>query len=365
MRFRLFAFTALSSLILCGSTAQGEDVRRTELFQRGDDGYFCFRIPAIVCTTKNTLLAFCEGRKTSGADHGDIDLVLRRSFDHGQTWQPMQLVHEEGDTALITIGNPVPIVDRTTGIIWLAFTRNNDRIFITQSADDGATWRPPTEITERTKKPEWGWLATGPGHGIQLTSGRLVIPCDAKVKGAKTKLSLVLYSDDHGQTWNRGGSVGDEMNECQAAELDDGSLLLSMRNYLGQSQRAFSVSRDAGLSWSPAELHAQVFCPVCEASILTYPRSADGKSRLLYSGPAAPKRKEMTIRLSYDHGKTWPIAKLLQTGNAEYSDLVLLPDGSIGCFYERNGYRTMNFDRFTLNWLTDGVDSGGKKTQAQ
>lgn len=329
------------------------DIQKTEFFKRGDDGYFCYRIPAIVISKKKTLLAFCEGRKTSPADHGDIDLVLRRSFDSGKTWEPLQIVHEEGGAEPVTIGNPVPVVDHTTGDIWLAFCRDNDRVFITKSSDDGVTWAAPTDITAQAKKPEWSWYATGPGHGIQLASGRLVIPCDSKVKGTKIKLSLVIYSDDHGKTWNLGGSVGDEMNECQVAELDDGSLLLSMRNYYGKSQRAFATSRDAGLTWSPGTLNEQVFCCTCEASILRYPKATpDGKSVLIYSGPNVVKRKDMTIRLSRDGGQTWPVARLLQEGSAEYSDLVLLPDGRIGCLYERNGYRSMHFDTFTLDWLT-------------
>jgi sialidase-1 len=351
-------FVALGAMALTTIFGNGDEVRRTELFQRGDDGYFCYRIPAIVLSRQKTLLAFCEGRKTSTADHGDIDLVLRRSFDEGQTWGPLQLVHEEGGTEPITIGNPSPVVDRTSGGIWLAFTRDNDRIFVTKSADDGATWASPAEITASVKKPEWSWFATGPGHALQLANGRLVIPCDTKVRGTKTKLSLVIYSDDHGETWNLGGVVGDEMNECQITDLDDGSLLLSMRNYLGQSRRAFSMSHDAGLSWSPPSLHEQVFCPTCEASILRYPSAeTGGKSRLLYSGPGALKRQDLTIRLSDDGGQTWPVSRVLQTGNAEYSDLVLLPDGTIGCLYERNGYRTMNFDCFTLGWLTAGTES--------
>jgi sialidase-1 len=335
----------------------GEAVQQVDVFLSGTEGYHTFRIPALVLSTKNTLLAFCEGRKTSSRDHGDIDLVLRRSTDGGQTWQPLQLVHEEGGTANITIGNPCPVVERQTGTIWLPFCRNNDRVFVTKSTDDGLTWARPVEITQHVKKPEWRWYATGPGHGIQLQSGRLVIPCDCGTGEGKKQRSLVFFSDDRGQTWQLGGVTEAAMDECEVVELADRSLLLCMRNYCAKNRRAFATSSDAGRSWSSAVHHEQVFCPTCQASIQRYsPPPVGGKTRLLYSGPGGPGRKNMTVRLSYDEGKTWPLARVLYAGSAAYSDLVVLPDGRIGCLYERDQYRKITFACFTLGWLTDGKD---------
>jgi sialidase-1 len=335
----------------------GEAVEQCDVFQSGTEGYHTYRIPAIVLSNKNTLLAFCEGRKTSSSDAGDIDLMLRRSTDGGRTWQPAQVVYEEGGTAKVTIGNPCPVVERTTGTIWLPFCRNNDRVFITKSTDDGLTWDKPVEITQQVKKPEWRWYATGPGHGIQLQSGRLVIPCDCGDGGDKSQHSLVFYSDDRGQTWVLGGVTEAAMDECEVVELVDNALLLCMRNYRGKNQRAFATSRDAGRSWSSPVHHEQVYCPTCQASIQRYtPPPQGGKTRILYSGPGGAGRKNMTVRLSYDEGKTWPVAKLLYAGSAAYSDLVVLPDRSIGCLYERDGYRKIAFTRFTLGWLTDEKD---------
>ncbi|MHC4404801.1 MAG: sialidase family protein, partial [Planctomycetota bacterium] len=333
-----------SLAMICGLGHVGETMaradepfRQVDVFTSGTEGYHTYRIPGIVLSNKGTLLAFCEGRKTSRSDHGDLDLVLRRSTDGGKTWGPMQLVYEEGGTAQITIGNPCPVVDRTDGTVWLPFSRENDRVFITKSTDDGKTWAKPTEITEHVKKPNWGWYATGPGHGIQLASGRLVIPCDCgDSKGwgdwDKKGRSLIFYSDDHGNTWQLGGVTEAGMNECEAVELADGSLLLSMRQYLGPKQRAFAVSTDGGLSWSKPKHHPQVHCPVCQSSIQRYTLPLVGeKSRILYSGPGGPDRSHMTVRLSYDEGKTWPVAKVIHEGLAAYSDLVVLPDRSIGC----------------------------------
>src|SRR5262249_53960976 len=157
------------------------------------DGYHTYRIPSLIVSPKGTVLAFCEGRKNSGSDAGDIDLVLKRSTDGGKTWQPMQVVWDDGPN---TCGNPCPVVDRQPGTIWLAMTHNlgsdtekqiiertakgTRTVWITKSADDGATWSKPIEITAAVKKPDWTWFATGPGVAIQTAKGRLVIPCDAR-----------------------------------------------------------------------------------------------------------------------------------------------------------------------------------------
>jgi sialidase-1 len=345
----------LTSPAMAADSGAEKAVQQFEVFQGGTEGYHSYRIPAIVLSNRNTLLAFCEGRKTGAGDAGDIDLMLRRSTDAGKTWRPVQVVYEKDGPAKTTIGNPCPVVERTTGTIWLPFCRNNDRVFITKSTDDGLIWDKPVEITQQVKKPEWRWYATGPGHGIQLQSGRLVIPCDCRDK--KQYYSLVFDSDDRGQTWKLGGVTGAAMNECELVELIDKSLLLSMRNYRGKNRRAFATSSDAGLTWSEPANHEQVYCPTCQASILRYsPPPAGGKTRILYSGPGGAGRKNMTIRLSYDEGKTWPVAKVLYAGSAAYSDLVVLPDGSIGCLYERDDYRKITFARFTLGWLTEGKD---------
>jgi sialidase-1 len=293
-----------------GAAAADDGVFRTDVYTRGADGYHTFRIPAVLQSRRGTLLAFCEGRKTSGRDHGDVDLVVRRSSDGGRIWSPLQIVYEEGGDEEITIGNPVPVEDRTTGVLWLAFCRNNKRVFVTRSDDDGLTWDKPVEITEHVAEPEWYWIATGPGHGIQLQSGRLVIPTDAAAGGkAKAKYSFAIFSDDQGRTWQSGAVVGDEMNECQIAERADGSLLLSMRNYLGQGKRAFATSSDGGTSWTEPTLRDDVPCPVCEAGLLRVPGP---EGRLLYSGPAEKGRRQLTLRLSDDGGRTWPTALFMQ-----------------------------------------------------
>ena len=192
---------ALMCELLLGAAIADEPLRR-DVFVAGTDGYHTFRIPSLLGTPAGTLLAFCEGRKTGRGDHGDLDLVLRRSADGGRTWGPLELVYEEGGDAKITIGNPCPVVDQATGAIWFPFCRDNRDVLVTHSTDDGRTWSKPRDITADVKPKHWGWYATGPGVGIQLQrgphQGRLVIPCDHRepLEGRQATVSHCFFSDD-------------------------------------------------------------------------------------------------------------------------------------------------------------------------
>ena len=349
----------LAALLLAGVAFAGEPAH-VDIFTAGKDGYHTYRIPALIATKKGTLLAFCEGRKTGRGDHGDVDLVLKRSRDGGRTWGPGELVYEEGGAAKITIGNPCPVIDEADRTIWLPFTRDNRDVFVTHSRDDGKTWAKPTRVTASVMRPDWLWVATGPGVGIQLRrgehKGRLVIPCDHKVKkdGKDVSWSHVMFSDDRGKTWQLGGEAGPHSNECQVAELSDGALVLNMRNHWGREagrtdkskRRLVARSTDGGRTWSEPTLDDALIEPVCQASLLRVP--GEGQ-RLLFANPAGSKREKLTVRVSDDDGRSWPRARVLHAGPAAYSSLAVLPDGSVGCLYERgtkDAYETIAFARW-------------------
>jgi len=353
----------------------------TNVFLSGNGGYHTYRIPALVVTKKGTLLAFSEGRKTSREDRGDHDVMLKRSTDGGRTWGALQLVHEEGGDAIITIGNPTAVVDQESGTIWLSLSRNADRQLLTCSTDDGKTWPAPIDITGQTKNPEWKDCIVGPGIGIQMKhgprKGRLVLPCYHRHSHNREdpSSSHVVYSDDGGKTWQLGGTVGPHTNECQIVETlagDTPGLLLNMRSKWGTVgkrpdlafQRVVSRSGDAGLTWSGQEFDSTLIEPHCQASILRYTwADGGGRSRILFANPASKvRRTDMTVRLSYDEGRTWPIARTLHPGPSAYSCLAALPDGSIALLYEQDlmvdglKHTTIVFTSFSLDWLTDGKD---------
>jgi sialidase-1 len=349
---------------------------QTDLFIGGEGGYHTYRIPALVTTPKGTLLAFVEGRKDSGSDHGHNEILMRRSLDGGRTWTPMQLVKRDGTNAL---NNPTAVVDRDTGTIWLLFVRTSTKkykndeevaratgrisdMWVMHSNDEGATWAGPANITKSVNQRGWNRIIPGPGVGIQMRSGRLMIPCNHVV--GKETADHVIYSDDHGKSWRLGGSTEAETDEDQIVELADGSLMLNIRNYREKGHRGISLSKDGGMTWSKVTSDPTLIEPVCQASLIRYTLSpAFTKNRLLFSNPGArDKRIKMTVRLSYDEGNTWPVAKLLNLGPSGYSCLTVLRDMQIGCLYERGEHGStekVTFARFSLAWLTDGADSAG------
>lgn len=347
----------------------------TDLFVSGEGGYHTYRIPSLVATTDGTLLAFCEGRKHSHADSGDIDMLVRRSTDHGRTWSEPEVVWDDGEN---TCGNPCPVVDRSTGTIWLTMTwnagarkekeiepgygSNSRRVFVTSSSDDGRTWSSPREITTSVKDKKWSWYATGPGAGIQLIHGehpgRLVIPCDHKLptdKGLRYR-SHVIYSDDQGKTWQLGGVAPEaEVNECEVVELSGGRLMLNMRNYTSSiPARQIALSDDAGSSWHSQRHDKYLVEPRCQASLRRYRWPEDqSPGILLFSNPAHPqKRVNMTLRASFDDGQTWPVNRQLYAGSSAYSCLEVLANGEIACLYEADNYGRVVLALCDLEWLT-------------
>ena len=341
-----------------------------DLFTSGHEAYHTFRIPSILATQAGSLLAFCEGRRRGQGDSGDIDILLRRSDDGGQTWSPIQTVWADPGN---TCGNPCPVVDRQSGAISLLLTHNlgtdvehqiiegssegTRTVWLTRSEDDGHTWSPPQNITRTTKEADWTWYATGPGAGIQLDSGRLVVPCDHIEATSKKYFSHVILSDDGGISWFLGGTTPqDQVNECEVVQLDNGNLLLNMRNYdRNQRARAVCHSDDEGLSWSDLVRKDELIEPICQASLrrLDTPEG----TKLLFANPASEeKRENMTVRMSDDDGQTWPYKGTLHAGPAAYSCLVALPNGHAGCLYEcgeNSPYETIRFAQFDLSWLVD------------
>ncbi len=335
------------------------------LFASGDGAYHTYRIPALAVTARGTLLAFAEGRKHGRGDAGEIDLILRRSFDNGRTWSPQQIVVTESG---MTCGNPCPVVERETGTIFLPFCKNladGDEtmicegraprtVWITHSVDDGRSWSQPREITADVKDPQWTWYATGPCHGIQLTSGRLVVPCDHIVglhfdRSRDPYHSHVIYSDDRGQSWQLGGDVEVGTNECAVAQLQDGSLYINCRNFVRGTRRGVSRSYDGGNTFTDFEWDETLIEPVCQGSLESLP---DG--RLLFANPASTRRERMTVRLSADGGRTWPAARALHPGPSAYSDLAALPNGDLCCLYESGEsqpYERLTLALFNLAWL--------------
>lgn len=337
------------------------------VFEPVSGAYTSMRIPALVITKKGTLLAFCEGRVNSASDWADIDMLMRRSTNKGASWEPQKVIapRQAGQPT----SNPTPIVDQD-GTIHLLYQRNYAAAYYTRSTDDGKTWSEPVDITYAFEafRPEYDWkvLAPGPGHAIQLKNKRLVVPVWLSLnKSHHPSCIATIYSDDLGRTWKRGGIVANaspefkDPSETMAVELQDGRVMLNIRNETPVRRKAVSYSADGAGGWSRPVFDDALFEPICMASIISI-----GKGRLLFVNPDSrdmqkPLRRNLTVKLSYDEGQHWPVQKVLDTGGAGYSDLAVGPDGTVYCLYESNEpgkHYSLVLKRFNLRWLTDGKD---------
>ena len=348
------------------------------LFESGKEPFPRFRIPALILTPKGTLLAICEGRRDGGGLTGDIDMVLRRSKDLGKTWQPLEVIADEGKD---TLGNPCPVIDQKTGTLWLLMTvspgdvleeeivagktKESTRVLVMSSQDDGQTWTKPKDITSQAKQKDWTWYGTGPGVGIQLKSGRLLIPSYHAQQGTEVYSSHVLYSDDHGKSWQIGETLGEHCGESAALQRDDGSIYYSARtnNKAIKEERTIGESTDEGETFVSVRHDPKLYDSHCQASLLgvssQLAKKVNGTAEesvrplWLYCHPAGPGRQDLTFRISRDEGLTWPKATLFHLGNSQYSSMAELPDGTIGCLYEswQNENYQLFFARVPLNWV--------------
>jgi len=392
------------ALALAAGRADAEPLFETiDLFVAGDGGYLTYHIPGVAVTARGTVLAWGEARKTSG-DWAAIDILLRRSTDDGRTWgEPIKFPQVSGPktknpVALAlkgvraedqTYNNPVLIPDRD-GTVHGLFCLEYMRAFYIRSVDDGATWSEPVEITGVFEKfrSEYDWkvLATGPDHGIQLRNGRLLVPIwlSTGTGGGAHRPSVVatIYSDDQGRTWQAGDIAvpnTDEWifpSETVAVELADGRVMLNTRSESKANRRLVTIGPDGASGWGRPKFDEALVEPICMGSIVRLSATpASDKNRILFSnpdnlartgGPETPgshrDRKNVSVKLSYDEGQTWPVSRVVEPGWSAYNDLAVTKRGTILCFYGRSSQRHFAGDRLTLarfdlEWLTQGRDS--------
>jgi sialidase-1 len=338
------------------------------LFQSGKDGYTSYRIPAVVVTKRGVVLVFCAARKGRGGDWDNIDIAMRRSTDNGRAWEPRRILLDDGDA---TVDNPTPIVDRQTGSVHFLYQVNYARCYYLRSDDDGQTFTTPVDITavfeQFRKEYDWNVIAPGPGHAIQLQSGRLLVPVWLSTGGHSHHPSCMatIYSDDHGATWRRGDIVGRNTpavpnpNETAAVELSDGRVMLNIRNESQKFRRLVAFSPDGATGWTEPVFDDALFEPVCMAGLVQGPkRPGDKIPLLLFSNPDSRNkpagkgwraRETLSIKASEDDGRTWAVSRVLEPGGSGYSDLAVAADGYILCLYEGGGGLTLA--RFPVEWI--------------
>ena len=399
MKPRLICIAALVASALLSATAAEPSLEKTDLFVSNTNGYKVYHIPGIVVTAKGSVLAWCEARK-KGGDWDQIDILLRRSTDGGKTFSeakriadvpgpkiknPSSLNAKGVDPNDVTYNNPVLIAGED-GTVHGLFCLEYMRSFYMRSDDDGVTWSTPVEITStfETFRKTYGWkvLATGPDHGIQLTSGRLVLPVWLSTgtgnNGHHPSVTATIFSDDQGKTWKAGDIAvpcNDEWinpNETVAIELNDGSVMLNVRSESKAHRRLVTVSKDGATHWSTPKFDEALLEPICMGGIVRYDHG--GQNLILFCNPhnlekekgkAEPgknrDRKNVSVKISRDEGKTWPVNKAIEPGPSMYSDIAVTKSGTILCFYGRSGGDSalahfaggrLTLARFNLEWLT-------------
>ncbi|MBM3333594.1 FAD-dependent oxidoreductase, partial [Candidatus Sumerlaeota bacterium] len=391
----------LLMLVITGfaATAAAPFVEKQDLFEVGDDpAYKVYHIPGIVVTARGAVLAWCEARK-KGGDWDDIRILLRRSTDDGKTWSapksiadvpgpktknPFALRLKNVNPNGVTYNNPVLIAARD-GTVHMLFCLEYMRCFYQRSDDDGLTWSQPVEITATfesfRKDYDWKVLATGPNHSIELRTGRLIVPVwlstGAGGNAHRPSVAATIYSDDRGKTWHAGEIAvpcTDEWinpSESVAVELADGRVMLNVRNESKAHRRLVTISNDGATGWSRPRFDDALLEPICMAGLVRYSaETSSGKNCILFSNPhnlsradgkeepsKGRDRKNVSVKISYDEGRTWAVNKSIEPSWSAYSDIAVTKRGAILCFYgcgDKAGFAgdRLTLARFNLEWLT-------------
>ncbi len=355
------------------------------VFVSGTEGYKSFRIPAIIGLPNGDLLAFCEGRVNGAADFGNVDIVMKRSTDKGNTWSSLHVIV---DADSLQAGNCAPVVDTNDpaypkGRIFLFYNTGNKpegeirkgkglrQVWYKTSTNNGNTWSEPVNITiqvHRLKQPQinpaynfpedWRSYANTPGHAMQFQNGkykgRIFIAANHSNGDAQTHFmdyeAHGYYTDDHGKTFYISKTVKmPGSNESTATELSGDKLMMNSRNQRGNIKaRIVSISSDGGATWDTTYFDKTLIDPVNEGSLLTIGHK-NGKNIIAFCNAAdTANRNQLTLRISFDDGKTWKKKFLIDQSDSKkdytaYSDLVKISKNKIGILYEKDNYKKIVF----------------------
>lgn len=345
-----------------------------EIWSAGESGLETYYIYGLLAAN-STVFAFSEGR-IERHDKSAHHIVLKKSTDNGETWSENQFIVTSRNGECFC--NPTPIFDRKNNNILLFYAQNyennSSEIFLISSADNGVNWTKPRNLTGLFDNNSYDWTLhlPGPGHGIQMYNDRLIAQIwhrrELTFAASERNYGVsVIFSDDAGKTWQMGGTVplGDEqLNESRIVELKKGDLLLNARSgAFVTSPRYFSRSSDKGLNWSAPQKVSSFQTAFATDSGFTNLQSS-GKDLLIFTRPnASDTRRNLTVYVSEDEGKSWKNSKTIYAGFTGYSDAIILPDESIGVIYGRDlldenadvegNVRCTMFTRFNMEWIIE------------
>lgn len=368
------------------ATAANPHFSKTTVWADNEGGKKSFTVPGTIVTKAGTVLVFTEAR-ANALDFKEHEIWLKRSTDGGMTWSDNLVVQSNPGNGR-SYGNPTPVQDAKSGAIYVFYRDNaahvkgnedeSGTVKMKKSTDDGLTWSNDTDLASLFAGDPYGCTVfhPGPGHGLQLENGRLLMSVWASqplIKPGYTAYVTTLYSDDGGSTWKRGGNIRGRtpnkdgsslynLNENRMVQLENGDIYITMR--VGTGDRYKSYSSDNGNTWSlPVKDSALSPVAMVDQSIVRFTKKQDGiKNRIIYSRPNSETRDHLTAYVSYDEGATWTYSKVVDADYSYYSDLSVTADNHILVLYE-DGYRnkargsSLSAAKFNIEWLTDGADS--------
>ncbi len=313
----------------------------------------CYRIPAIITAQNGDLIAAIDERVESCKDlnsNKDINIVIRKSFDNGNTWTQIERIvdYPFGQSA----SDPSFILDKISGEIFLFFNymdlENENGIYyhkFVSSNDNGSSWSLPKDISsfiiKKENRKDFQFITSG--NGIQTSSGQLLHTLVNLNKGL-----FIFGSNNHGKTWFIIDTPLNPADESKIIELNDGSWMVNSRvNNFGK--RFLHISKDEGKTWQ-SYADSNLIDPGCNASLIS--AKYNGIDILLFSNvKSKDSRKNMSISVSYDNGKTWSLVKTIYAGSAAYSSMTVLKNGDIGLFFEKDDYTNNVFVKFPINFF--------------
>ncbi|TKS68019.1 Sialidase-3 [Collichthys lucidus] len=333
-----------------------------------------YRIPSLLYNGDGKqFLAFAEQRRTTN-DASTKYLVMKTGTLKEETpdvktieWSELKLVKEallEGHRPM----NPCPVYEKTTNTLFLFFICvkgtvsecwqrfwgcNKARLCYITSTDAGQTWSTVTDLTDDPKLAKiktWATFAVGPGHGIQMQSGRLIVPlygyapcstsCSFIMFYSSVPHALYLYSDDKGKNWQFSNMLQTKSVECEMAEIDDNTVYCNARSEGGYRVEAMDENKGAGLFPLPPANKLVETGGGCQGGVVSFPAEGEDTNPnkwLLFTHPSDPsKRVNLGVYLNKSPRDpfAWSTPWILNSGPSGYSDLAYIGDGWFACLVE-------------------------------
>ncbi len=349
-----------------------------------DKGSLYYRIPAITVTKDGKrLVTLTDDRKNHNSDlPSHCYLVAQYSEDNGRTWSDPVTVagtpdtggdYGHGDASIVTNRDNGEIVGIMTSAgtyghgFFAGTAAQPPRWKTITSRDGGLTWEAPVDHTDdlfgancsNPKTKTWKSGFSGSGAALQKRDGTLVSSFVNR-QADNSQHFYFFMSKDGGESWYVSGTSGTSgADEPKSLERNNGDLAISVRS---SGYNYYNYTSDDGETWhlpSQTRFTSGISGNACDGEYMVWCSTLEGNpwDIALQTLPNSPSRQNVSIALSTDEGATFGTPKTICPRGSAYSAAVVLPDGTLGVYYEENGVfggYTMRFVRFSLDWASNG-----------